>query len=253
MKNFVIKLAKQAGLEINQRFNHDRIVKVKNKSQIVTAADLISDKIIVSAIKKKYPTHGILSEESGTINLDSDYLWAVDPVDGTTNYFIGSPLFAVSISLFYKNQPILGVAYAPAMNELYVAEAGKGAYLNNKKIHVSKSNVLADSFLTFCHGSTKSDIKRAVKIYNKIKLNSLDSRQLGSAALELGFVAAGRTECIMIPGAHVYDVAAGVLLVRQAGGKVTDFLGKEWNLKSKDMVASNGRIHNQLLKFLKNI
>ncbi|MFA5021808.1 MAG: inositol monophosphatase [Patescibacteria group bacterium] len=253
MKNFVIKLAKQAGAEIYRHFNHDLIIKVKSKSQIVTKADLISDKIIVAALKKKFPAFDILSEESGQTNLKSKYLWAVDPLDGTTNYFIGSPLFAVSISLFFEGNPILGIAYAPAMNELYVSEINQGAYLNNKKIKVSKNNLLADSFLTYCHGSTKSDIKRAMKIYNRIKLHSLDSRQLGSAALELGFVAAGRTECIMIPGANSYDVGSGVLLVREAGGKVTDFSGKDWNLKSKDLVASNGRIHQQLLKFLKNI
>jgi myo-inositol-1(or 4)-monophosphatase len=253
MKNFVIQLAKQAGSEIKNLFNHDKIVKVKAQSQIVTRADLIANKTIISALKKKFPNHGILSEESGLSKINSDYLWVVDPIDGTTNYWIGSPLFAVSIALFKNSQPILAVVYAPAMNELFLAQAGQGVQLNNKRIQVSKSNKLADSFLTFCHGSTKPDIRRAMKIYNKIKLNSLDSRQLGSAAIELGFVAAGRTECIMIPGANSWDVGAGVLLVREAGGKVTNFSGQEWNLNSKDMVASNGRIHNQLIKFLKDV
>ena len=253
MKNFVIKLAKKAGAEIEKRFNRDRIVKVKQKSQIVTQADLIADKIIVSNLKKKFPGHSILSEESGRNSIKSDYLWVIDPLDGTTNYAIGSPLFAVSIALFFKSQPILAVAYAPALNELYLAEKNKGAYLNNKKIRVAKNNRFSQSFLTFCHGSSQKDVKRAIKIYNKIKLNSLDSRQLGSAALELGFVAAGRTDCIIIPGANSWDVGAGILIAREAGGKVTDFKGKEWNLNSKDMVASNGRIHGQLIKFLKNI
>jgi myo-inositol-1(or 4)-monophosphatase len=253
MKNFIINLAKKAGREIQHNFNHDRIVKVKAKSQIVTRADLISEKIIIPALRKKFPSHGILSEESGLVKKNSDYLWAVDPLDGTTNYFIGSPIFAVQIALFYKNNPILAVAYAPAMNELYLAQKNKGTFLNNKKIRVSKNNTLTSSFLTFCHGSTKPAIKRAVKIYNKIKFNSLDSRQLGSAAIELGFVAAGRTECIIIPGANVYDVGPGALFVREAGGQVTDFFGRLWNLNSKDMVASNGRIHGQLIKFLKNI
>jgi len=253
MKNFIIQLSKTAGDKINQNFNKDKVVRVKKKAQVVTQADLIADKIIVSAIKKKFPTHNILSEESKHKKLPSKYLWVIDPLDGTTNYVIGSPLFAVGISLFFKNNPILAVAYMPAMKEIYFAAEGKGAYLNNKKITVAKNTRLDKSFLTFCHGSSRNDIKRAMKVYNKIKLLSLDSRQLGSAAVEMGFVAAGRTDCIIIPGAHPWDVGPGTLLVREAGGQATDFLGRPWNLKSKDMVASNGKIHNQLLKFLKKI
>lgn len=253
MKNFIIQLAKRAGQEIAKKFNRDKIVQVKQKGQIVTGADLIADKIIVKAIKQKFPTHSILSEESGRQKRQSEYIWVIDPLDGTTNYSIGSPLFAISIALFKKDQPILAVTYAPQLNELYFAEVKKNSELNGKKIKVSLVKTLKQSFLTYCHGSKKKDIKRAVKIYNKIKFNSLDSRQLGAASLELSFVAAGRTDCIIIPGANSWDVGAGILIVRQAGGKVTDFQGREWNLKSKDMVASNGKIHNQLLKFLKNM
>jgi len=253
MKKFVTQIAKQAGDEILKRFNHDKIIKVKSKGQIVTSADLISEKIILSALRKKFPNHSILSEEAGSDIKKSEYLWVVDPLDGTTNYSIGSPLFAVSIALFKNEQPILGAVYAPQLNELYFAEAKKGAYLNNKKIKVSSVKTLNESFLTYCHGSTDKDIKRAVKIYNKIKFNSLDSRQLGSASLELGFVAAGRTECIIIPGANSWDVGAGVLIVKEAGGQATDFDGNLWNLQSKDILASNEKIHKQLLKFLKNI
>jgi len=267
MKNFTIQLAKKAGKEINKRFNKDRIIKVKKKSQILTQADLIADKIIVTGLKKKFPNHGILSEESGLQKNkacppklersesvgESDYLWVIDPLDGTTNYAIGSPLFGVGISLFFKDQPILAVAYMPAMNELYFAEKGKGAYLNNKKIKVSNTKTVDTSLLTYCHGSAPKDIKRGMKVYQKIKLNGLDCRQLGSAAVEFAFVAAGRTESILLPGAHVWDVGPGTLIVREAGGRVTDFQGKDWNLKSKDVVASNGKIHNQLLRLLRNI
>lgn len=253
MKKYIIKLAKQAGIEILKHFNHDRIIRIKKKSQIVTQADLIAEKIIITGLKKKFPNFGILSEEAGLNQKKSDYLWVVDPLDGTTNYSIGSPLFAVEISLFYKNQPILAVAYAPALKELYVASKNQGAFLNGKKMKVSKTKELEKSFLTFCHGSHKTDIKRALKVYQRIKLISLDSRQLGAAAIELAFVACGRTDCIIIPGAHPWDVGAGVLIVKEAGGKVTDFQNQDWNLKSKDLVGSNGLIHNQLIKVLKNI
>lgn len=253
MKNFIVQLAKKAGQEIAKRFNRDKVVKIKSKGQIVTQADLIADKIIVSALKKKFPNHTILSEESGLQNKKSTYLWIIDPLDGTTNYSIGSPLFAVSIALFKNNQPILAVVYAPQLKELFTAEKNKGSQLNGKKITVSKIKNFADSMLTYCHGSTLLAIKRAVKIYNKIKFNSLDTRQLGTASLESSFVSAGRTECIIIPGANSWDVGAGVLLVREAEGKVTDFQGQEWNLNSRDFVASNGKIHNQLLKFLRRM
>lgn len=253
MKNFVTKLAKQAGSEIIKHFNRDKIVKTKSKSQIVTQADLISNKIIITGLKKKFPTHSILTEEDGSTDNRSPYCWVIDPLDGTTNYFIGSPIFAVSIALFFGHQPILAVIYAPAMNELYTAEKNQGAYLNGKRIKVSQVKNINHAFLTYCHGSSQKDIKRAIKIYNKIKLKSLDSRQLGAASLELGFVAAGRTECIMIPGANSWDVGAGVLLVKEAGGMATDFSGQNWNLQTKDIVASNGKIHQPLIKFLKNI
>jgi len=253
MKNFIIKIVKRAGSEVEKKFNKDRVIKIKKRGQIVTQADLIADKIIVGAIKRKFPGHSILSEESGHRKTNSEYFWIIDPIDGTTNYSIGSPLFAVQVALFRNYQPILAAAYAPKMNELYFAEKDKGFYLNNKKMTVSGVEKLNDAFLTFCHGSNQKDIKRAVKIYNEIKFSSLDSRQLGSAAIEFAFVACGRTECIIIPGANSWDVGAGALFVREARGKVTDFDGMDWNLDSKDIVASNGRIQNQLLKFLRNI
>jgi|SRR3989344_6847854 len=253
MKNFIIQIVKKAGDQVAKKFNNDKIIKIKKKGQIVTQADLIADKIIVSAIKKKFPKHSILSEESGHQKQPSEYFWIIDPIDGTTNYSIGSPLFAIQVVLFKNDQPVLAAAYAPRMQEMYFAESDKGSYLNNKKMRVSDVKSLDQSFLTFCHGSDQKNIKRAVKIYNKIKFNSLDSRQLGSAAIEFSFVAAGRTECIILPGAHSWDVGAGALFVREANGKVTDFKGKDWNLKSEDIVASNGKIHDQLLKFLKNM
>jgi len=253
MDKFIIGLSKKAGAEIRKHFNRDRIVKIKSKSQIVTTADLISEKIILKALRKKFPTHRIISEEAGSNQIKSDFVWSVDPLDGTTNYSIGNPLFAVQLALFYKLKPILSVAYAPVLNELYFAKEGKGAFLNGKRMKVSKVKKMDEAIVTYCHGSMEKHLKRAVKVYQKIKLTSLDSRQLGSAALELGFVAAGRTECIIIPGAHSWDVGAGTLMVREAGGKVTDFKGQDWNLNSIDMVGTNGLMHKNILKLLKNI
>jgi myo-inositol-1(or 4)-monophosphatase len=247
--------AKKAGAYLLENFHRNRRAKVffKSKHEIATAADLGAEKIILGLIKKNFSDHAILSEEAGKNTRKSDYLWVVDPLDGTTNYSMQNPLFCISIALFYKNEIILGVIYAPAMKELYIAEKSRGATLNGKRIHVSQTNDIHKSLITFCHGHRTNDIKRAAKSYVYFKLKGFDTRQLGSAALELGFVASGRTESIMIPGAHPWDVAAGVLIVREAHGQTTDYSGKEWHLKSKDMLASNGKIHKELLKFLKKI
>lgn len=258
------KTAKQAALEAGQilrkRFqNFDRgTVELKSGHEILTQADLASEKKILSIIKKNFPEHKILSEEAGQNKKESDYLWIVDPLDGTTNFSMHNPLFSVSIGVCYKNKVILGLIYAPFLDELFLAEKGKGSRLHSpagsekgKKIRVSKVKK-GKVINAFCHGNTEKDINRAVKYHQRQKLDNFDCRQLGSAAIELAYVACGRVESIVIPGAHSWDVAAGVLLVREAGGKVTDSRGKDWTLNSKDMLASNGLVHPQILNTLKN-
>ncbi len=247
-KLLAIKLAKQAGNELKKLFYSRKIkVSAKSKYEIVTTADMLADKIITREIKKIFPEHQILSEESGLTNSQSDYLWVIDPLDGTTNFFMHNPLFSVSIALLYKKEAILGVIYIPILDELYVAEKGKGATINGKKMKVSTQKKLSNSYLTFCHGNKQQNINKAISIYSKLKRESRDFRQLGSAAIELAYVARGVTDCILIPGALRWDVAGGILMVREAGGKVTDFKNKQWHLDSKDMLATNKKIHNQLL------
>lgn len=226
-------------------------IKLKSHHEILTECDLKSEKIIISAIKKNFPAHQILSEEAGNNHKKSDYLWIIDPIDGTTNFSMHNPLFSISLGLAFKGEIIFGIVYAPYMKEMYFAERGKGARLNGKKIKVS--NIKTGKVLNaFCHSTQKKDIKRAIEYYRKQKLNDFDCRQMGSAAIELAYVAAGRIESIAIPGAHPWDVAAGVLLVIESGGEVTDFKGKIWNLGSSDMLATNGKVHNGILRVLNN-
>jgi myo-inositol-1(or 4)-monophosphatase len=250
IKKVAIAAAQKAGrMLLRQYKNFDRgTVELKAHHEILTKADLMSEKIILKEIKKNFPEHRILSEESGQIRNQSDYLWIVDPLDGTTNFSMHNPLWSVSIAVAYQGKVILGVIYAPLLDELYVAEENKGVRRNGKKIKVSGHTKKA--LHTFCHGRENKYVKKALKYYRWQKLNELDCRQMGSAAIELAFVAGGRTESIMIPGANPWDVAAGVLMVREAGGKVTDFKGKEWILDSKDMLASNGKVHRELLKVI---
>lgn len=248
-KQLAIKVAKAAGEELKKLFYSRRVKTVaKSKHEIVTTADLLAEKIIIKEIKKTFPNHKILSEESGLTENTSDYLWIIDPLDGTTNFFMHNPIFSVAIALLYKKETILAVTYAPIIDELYVAEKGKGVTVNNKKIKAATRNKLSESYLTFCHGNKDENINKAISIYKTLKKEGRDFRQLGSAAIELAYVARGITDCILIPGALSWDVAGGILMVREAGGKVTDFKNKKWTLDSKDMLASNGKIHNQLLK-----
>ncbi|MFA5075985.1 MAG: inositol monophosphatase family protein [Patescibacteria group bacterium] len=250
MRCFVSRLIISAGQELLRQFylfNRDQ-VRYKSKHQIVTRADIIAEKIIISAINKKYPTHQILSEEAGLSKQTSEYLWIIDPLDGTTNFALKNPLFGISIALAKKGQIIFGAIYIPFINKLVLAELGQGATINGKKIHVSKKKNLNGAFLTYCHGSKLNDVKRAIAVYKGLKIKYSDVRQMGSSVVEMAWVAAGYTDGHFVPGANLWDVAAGSLIIREAGGRVTDLQNHPWDLKSKDLIASNGQVHNQLLK-----
>ena len=240
---------KLLGIFKSGKKNH---LKFKSKHEIATSADFLAEKIILRKIRALTPNWQIISEEKGDNQKKSDYLWTVDPLDGTTNFYMGNPLFAIQIALLYKKEPILAWVYAPAINEYYFAAKNKGAYLNNKKIRVSKNN-LKHALLTYCHGSHEVQIKQALKLYQHFKLQSFDIRQIGSAALEFGWVAKGRTDCYISPSANPWDICPGVLLVKEAKGTVSDFKGKAWHLGAKNVFASNGIIDKDILKFLKKL
>jgi len=243
-----VKKAGQFALKKYYTFNRSD-AKLKAHKELLTEVDLRSEKIIISEIKKNFSDHHILSEESGDNKSKSDYSWIIDPIDGTTNFTMHNPLWAISVALAYKNEIILGFVYAPFLNEMYIAEKGRGAFLNNKKINVSK--VKSGKILnTFCSGREPKNIEKAVKFFCYQKSHGGTSYLLGSAALDLAYVACGRMESAFIPGAHAWDVAAGILLVREAGGKVTDFNGQQWSFKSEDMLATNGKVHSVLQKII---
>jgi myo-inositol-1(or 4)-monophosphatase len=251
IKKVALATVKQAGeilVKEYYKFNRQEI-KLKSHHEILTKADLFSEEVIIRQIKKNFPSHCLISEEKGEVNGCSDFCWYIDPLDGTTNFFMHDPLWAVSLALAYQQEIILGIIYAPLLNELFVAEKAAGARLNGKRIFVSvisRGKVLN----TFCHGKKLADIKKALIYYRKQKLIDLDCRQLGSAALELAYVAIGRVESFVAPGASDWDVAAGVILVREAGGKVTDFTGRPWRLGSGNIAASNGKVHQQILRVI---
>lgn len=257
MENFTkvaLRAAKAAGkylVEEYERFDRN-LIELKSHGQILTKCDLGSEKIIMQEIKKAFPEHAILSEESGEDAIVSEYLWVIDPIDGTTNFSFHNPLWSVSIGLIHNGEMIMGIVHAPKLRETYVAEKGKGAALNGKSIKVS--NILNSRAIhTYCHGGEKRDIKLAMEYAKRQKLENIDCRQLGSGAIELCYVACGRVESIAIPGAKPWDVAAGALIVREAGGRVTNFKGENFIISSKDILASNGIVHGDVLETIRNV
>lgn len=253
MKSVLLTVIKKAGNSLRKDYYtlKKSQIKLKSKRDIVTSADLKSEKIIISTIQKHFPDHAILSEEAGLDDSSSDYLWIIDPLDGTTNFSFHNPIWSVAIALTYKQKVILGAVYIPLQDELFFAEKGKGAYLNGKKVNITKNPIKRIN--TFCHGSNTKDLKRALKYYSYQKLHSLDCRQLGSAEVELAYVATGRVDSILIPGAKVWDMAAGALLVAEAGGRVSDFKNKAWSIKQNDILAANPRAHKEIIKTIQKI
>ncbi len=243
-----IKICQEAGTKIKEIFSKKETTKfhIKSKNQIVTDADLIAEEILISGIKQNFPNHSILSEEKGGYNKNSDYKWIIDPIDGTTNFAIKNPFFNTTVALTYKEEIVIGVVYAPIFNELYTAEKGEGAFLNDEKIRVSKTTKMEKGFHAFCHGD---NLENAIEIVSEYYKNNLQkgypTRQLGSAALELSRVGAGILDSMILPGAESWDIAAGALIVKEAGGVVKGWEGEEFNLKSKGIIATSTKDLNK--------
>ena len=251
MKDFVIRIIEKAGQYLLENFRRDLtlISERRISKDLVTKYDQRNNDFLVNQISKKYPTHNILAEESGLIDKESEYTWIIDPLDGTANFITGNPFFSVSIALARKNEVILGVIKAPFLNELFVAEKNKGAFLNGRKIKVSNIDQIEEAYFLSCGGGDKNN-ERIAKINSVIHPKTKDLRKLGSGALEGAWVACGRADAYFAPQIYPWDIAAAALLVREAGGKVTDFEDKEWKPKPSNVVLSNGKIHSKLLELI---
>ncbi len=243
--------AKKAGMLLLREFKKKRSHARFSPKEAKTTYDKASELLIKKLIRKKYPEHSILAEETGYEERDASYLWIVDPLDGTSNFINGNAFFAVSIALQIENELKCSAIYAPFLKEFYFAERGKGSFLNGKRIRVSKIDDLKKSYLVCCEGGFKNRKKLSL-LWQKLIANSLDFRKLGSAALECAFVACGRADAYITTQIPTYDVAAGVLLVEEAKGKVSDFQGNAWELKQSNFLASNSKLHEKLLRIVKN-
>ena len=241
-------IAREAGALLMEYFDKNIKIEYKGEADLVTAADRKSEALIRERIRSLWPTHDVLGEEEGLRDTGSEYRWYVDPLDGTTNFAHGFPVFCVSMALQHKDEMLAGLCYDPTRDELFAAEQGKGAYLNDRAIHVSKVTELSESLIGTGFPSHKRHQNPNIHFYHQITLRTHGVRRAGSAALDLCSVACGRLDGFWEFNLNPWDTAAGVLIVEESGGRVTDFSGGPFQLNSRETVASNGLLHEPLLR-----
>lgn len=241
-------IAREAGALLLTFFERRIGYTYKGDVDLVTEADRASEKLIVERLRESFPTHDIVGEEGTRDARGSDFRWYVDPLDGTTNFAHGFPVFCVSLGLEYSGGLLAGVLYDPSRDELFTAEKGNGAELNGRPIHVSKTDRLSESLLATGFPSHKRHKNPNIHFYHQLTLRSHGLRRAGSAALDLAYVAAGRYDGFWEFNLNSWDTAAGVLLVTEAGGLATRFDGTPWRIDSKETLASNALLHDELMR-----
>ncbi|MGC1451598.1 MAG: inositol monophosphatase family protein [Candidatus Sulfotelmatobacter sp.] len=244
-------IAREAGALLLQYFHQGLKIEYKGDADLVTAADRAAEALIRERISQQFPSHDVLGEEQGLNDRGGDYRWYVDPLDGTTNFAHGYPVFCVSMALEHRTldrgNRVAGVVYDPTRDELFTAEQGRGAHLNGKAIHVSKATQLKECLLATGFPSQKRHQNPNIHFYHQITLRTHGVRRAGSAALDLCNVACGRFDGFWEFNLNPWDTAAGVLVVEQAGGKVSRFDGSPFEIDSRETLASNGLVHDALL------
>lgn len=244
-----IEAAHAAGTILMENFGKVQPSDIREKSAVdfISYVDESSEKKIIEILRSHFPDHAFLAEESGETISASPYRWIIDPLDGTTNYLHVIPFFAVSIALEYEEEIIVGVVYNPIINELFYAQKNKGAFLNKNRIHVSNAESLAQSFIaTGFPFKKKHVLSKHLKAFEKIFLKCIGARRIGSAALDLSYIACGRFDGFWEIGLQPWDIAAGTLIVREAGGAVTDFWDNHSCRDSQYIIATNNKVHVEL-------
>jgi myo-inositol-1(or 4)-monophosphatase len=251
--NTAVEIARESGALLAKLFTQPMEITYKRRSDLVTAADRRSEALIVERLRRHFPEHGIVAEEGGGHSAPSEYCWYVDPLDGTTNFAHGFPMFCVTLGLARRGEVIAGVVYDPTRDDLYTAERGGGAYLNGRRLQVSRTEKLSEGLVAtgFPPFATNHDLN--IKFYFRFTELSHGIRRCGSAALDLCSVAAGRFDGFWELKLNPWDKAAGSLLVTEAGGRMSDIQGRPFDLLGDDVFASNGLIHDQMLEVFAEI
>jgi myo-inositol-1(or 4)-monophosphatase len=253
----MIELAVEAALKAGAYLKESvgKVLQIERKlgqeTNLVTEIDKKSEEIIIGLIRKTYPHHDFLAEESGSHDQNSEVRWIIDPLDGTLNFTHGVPLYSVSIAVEVRGEVIAGVVYEPNLGELFTAERGKGAFLNGKPIRVSKIDSMIESLLVTGFPYTiRDNPDNAVQHFVNFLMSAQGVRRLGSAAIDLCYVACGRFEAFWEVSLSPWDMAAGILLVEEAGGRFTDFHGAPSSIYKKHVLATNGLIHDKVVGIL---
>src|SRR5437016_5826478 len=253
MLSFAIETAREAGQILLEKFDRGISVQKKGDINLVTAADLASEALIIEKIKSYHPKHSILAEEAGNAVIigSSAWKWIIDPLDGTTNYAHGYPCSCVTIALEYEGEIVIGVTYDPTRNELFAAERGGGASLINKPVRVSQTEKLSEALVVTGFPYNFKEREDFGRHLTAFLLKSRGVRRDGSAAIDLAYVACGRFDGMWEEGLNPWDMAAGYLLIEEAGGRVSFYDGSNYSVHRPPIVASNGLIHSQMLDVLK--
>ena len=253
--NVMVKACRKAAKTLIRDFGEieNLQVSLKGPGDFVTASDKKVEKILIDELQKARPNYSILSEEIGKINNDESFKWIIDPIDGTANFLHGIPHFAISIGLEHDGEIICGIIYDPIKDEMFVAEKGNGSYLNNQRIRVSSRSKLENCIIFT--GGPKIGVKNRelfLKEYNNVSSRVPTTiRKLGSASLDMAYVAAGRCDGFWQRDLNYWDIAAGIILVRESGGFVTDFKGEKEYMQNKTILVTNSKINNEMIEILK--
>jgi len=253
MLNTAVKAARKAGSIITRSSSDlDKLtVRSKRHNDFVSEVDHAAEDAIISTLREAYPKHGFLAEESGEKDSNADYVWVIDPLDGTTNFLHGFPQYCVSIALLHKGVARHAVVFDPNRNEIFTASKGVGAYVNDRRIRVSKTDKLDDALIgTGFPFREVENIDRYLRMFRNVTCTTSGIRRPGAAALDLAWVAAGRIDGFWELGLSPWDMAAGALLVREAGGLVGDLAGEERYMQSGNIVATNAKLFAAMLKVL---
>ncbi len=248
-----MEIAREAGALLVNYFEKRVSFELKGEFDLVTEADRASEKLIVERLRGHFPQHAIVAEESGSHEGSSEYRWYVDPLDGTTNFAHGFPMFNVTLALEQAGELIAGLVYDPLREEMFFSERGSGAYLNHRRIHVSKTARLEVALLATGFPSRKRHLNVNVHFYHQMAMITHGVRRAGAAALDLAYVACGRLDGFWEFSLNPWDVAAGILIVREAGGVSSDMKGQPVNLCGPSIVADNGLIHDQTIELFGEI
>ena len=245
-----IAAAEAAGEVLRSGFGGEQAVRYKGEVDLVTEVDERAERVIGELLRDAFPGYGMLAEEGGRLPGEDDARWIVDPLDGTTNYAHGLPIFAVSVALERADEVVLGVVHDPIRGETYVAGRGGGATLNGEPIRVSDTEEPIRALLVTGFPYDRADMPAALELFGRLTVLTQGVRRLGAAALDLCYVAAGRLDAFYERGLHAWDIAAGGLILEEAGGKVTDYRGGDLDLEGGEIVASNGPLHPKLLSVI---